>query len=476
MKGKDLHDTATAAIAELNSQISPHVNGTQVSVVGSFLSAILPNEIELFIRAGICIDRRNNTPMEMDAYSVYLALKALERTGKSYEVERRRLVQAVVNRMSDCGDFWSHGAWTGSLSETHMRFTAAAIRLLTEAQTDGLDVPAALVVSALRRHLFFSEKLTLGTWFLHDSFEKPETAVPHPHKLVANKAFGSSAKNCMVLNTHVDTLVTIVHVLLRTKVDAAERSEFIAFIESGTAALRNVLRTADGFAWLAFTKIDSLVRAILFQTYESGSHINRLLRRIILRTYFPVRQRIRSQIPAFVFPDGYIERDVSLSGMGFEYHLVNLYDLSRFVVQSTWANFTKDKELVETCEKLIDDGLKYAICGKYWSYLVASAEKDTRSILLCEVIIGRLGRRCDQPVPKHWIKGYCHIRRMLPPTPALLGYDPVLVQTARPGGPFPDNTDVIILQNGRRLTIDFVRETFAIDGSELRVLDEFQKK
>ena len=75
--------------------------------------------------------------MEMDAYSIYLALKAIElSTGSSLQALKKRLADAVVRRMDQCGGFWRHGAWTGSELEIHMRFTAAAIRLLVEAAQD----------------------------------------------------------------------------------------------------------------------------------------------------------------------------------------------------------------------------------------------------------------------------------------------------------------------------------------------------
>ncbi|WP_354098982.1 hypothetical protein [Bradyrhizobium sp. S3.2.12] len=440
-------------------------NGTRVSVVGSFIGATLPDDIDSFIHDGICVDPRNNTPMEMDAYSLYLGLRALEQTqGTSFSEQRTRLAKAVLRRMSDCDGFWSHGAWTGSPREIHMRFTAAAVRLLTEAQLDGLDVPTSLILDALKRHLTFAEPLSSGTWFLHDSLEAAETRISHPHLVRSNNAFGSTPLNCLVLNTHADTLLTITYVLAHAKdIGVDDRLSLTSSLTSGIAALKLVLHTPQGIVRRCFTAIDSFVRAGLFQTYASRSSLNRAVKKLILRLYFPLRQRFRSWLPTFVFTDGYTERDISLPGTSFEYHLVNLYDLSRLLAQLKRSDLVRDAKFVETCEAIVDRGLDYAIRGPYWNYLIAATEENTRSIILCETIIGRLDARDDQPVPDHWIEGYCRIRRRLPPTPALAGYDPALVQPAAQRELKSSNLDIILLSSGKRLEIDYIAETFRIE-------------
>ncbi|TYL87176.1 hypothetical protein [Bradyrhizobium cytisi] len=439
--------------------------GTRVSVVGSFVGATLPLDIGSFVRDGVCVDPRNHTPMEMDAYSLYLALKALEQLhGVSFRKERTLLARAVMQRMLDCDGFWSHGAWTGSPREVHMRFTAAAIRLLTEAQADDLGVPAQLILDGLKRHLGYSEKLTEGTWFLHDSLEVSETQVAHPYTVSSNRAFGSSPLNCLVLNTHADTLLTILYVLTRAKdVGEQARLSLMPMLTSGLAALKLVLQTRTGISWRIFSSFDSTVRTALFRTYKSDSSFNRLIKKLILRLYFPLRHRLRSRLPAFAFPDGYTERDISLLGTAFEYHLVNLYDLSRLTVELKRHVQMHDPELIRLCETLIDRGLDYAIRGQYWNYLIAAAAENTRPILLCETIIARLDSLGDLPPPDHWIKAYCQIRRLLPPTPALLGYDPVVVQFSNQKHADSRGTDIVLLHSGKRLEIDYMAETLTIE-------------
>lgn len=431
----------------------------ELSVVGSFVKARLPDDIELFVKDGICVDRRNGTPMEMDAYSLYLGLKALENvSGRSYETERGVLVRAVLKRMNDCDGFWAHGAWTGSPNEIHMRFTAAAIRLLIEAHVDGIGVSKSQVLLALKRHLGFSEQLGQGTWFLHDSLELPHAELEH-HRRTDNYAFGSSAENCMVLNTHVDTLVTIMHTLRRVDVDKADRVALLSSLASGIDALKYVLDSPKTAAWIAFSRVDSRLRDALFLTYGYSGTFSRTVQSLIKRKYFPVRKRIRARLPMFVFSDGYLERDISLAGTNFEYHLVNLYDLSRLIAEADEAGLSLDKDVMSRCETLIDTGLDYCIRTHYWKYLIASTAETTRAILICEVIVART-RKLGLRTPKHWIRAYCEIRLILPRTPALFSYDPVILPPPKPDMGFESDNDLVWLTKDRLLIADLSSKTF----------------
>lgn len=458
-------ETAISTAATIDERHhSPPMN-TRTSIVGSFTDAELPEDVRLFLKDGVCIDRRNNTPMEMDAYSVYLGLRAIEATsGRSCKTERELIVNAVVNRLSTCGGFWAHGAWTGSPKEIHMRFTAAAIRLLLEAHLDGMNVSRAQVIGALNRHLEFSERVAHGTWFLHDSLECPDTRIPF-HFPTKNNAFGSSLDNCMVLNTHIDTLVTMMHVLRRMDLPQPDRDVVLSLLKSGTEALRSVLRPDHSLLWIAFSRMDSIARSLLFGTFKVHGRISDAVRWLIARKYFALRKRIRARLPGFVFSDGYIERDLSLDGRGFEYHLVNLYDLSRFVSEADESKFIQDKELISRCEALIDAGLNYCILTSYWNYLISATANNTRSILLCEIIVARLRTHNETSAPRHWIDAYCQIRRLLPRTPALLGFDPVILSTPYSTAALEAGKDVIQVREGK-LIIDLVSQAFFFQDPE----------
>ena len=447
-------------------------SSVEISVVGSFIARSVPEDLDRLYRGGVLVDPRNGTPMEMDAYSVYLALKALERTrGYNLHAEKRAIVKAALSRMRSCKTVWSHGAWTGSEDEIHMRFTAAAVRLLVEATSDALVDNPEVVVWALKHHLRYAEPLDRGLWFLHDTFELNDAVLPHPQKPRFNRAWGSGPRNCLVLNTHVDTLSTIMHVIQRVPLRTEDRDYFTRQLEAGLEAMELVLAPNSVVSWRAFTLLDSLMREILFSTFGASRgtlryRIAKVLRRAIIGAYFPLRRRFRCQMPAFSFSDGYLERDISLKGRGFEYHVVNAFDLVRLVLQAKVSGYPLSEALKLRCTSLIDAAIDYAIGSNYWRYQVVSMRESTRAILLCETIIARIGSMASPSVPTHWIAAYCAIRRALPPTAAMLGYDPFIVNENAPPFAPAENCDVFRLQNGATLLINLSTEEGVLAASK----------
>ncbi|HEX5422877.1 MAG TPA: hypothetical protein VFW94_04960 [Candidatus Acidoferrales bacterium] len=410
--------------------------------------------------------------MEMDAYSAYLALKAIENiSGADYSRERMTLVSAVISRMQECGGFWQHGAWTGSNRESHMRFSAAALRLLCEALNDRIIVTASVVTEALKKHLSYADKLEQGTWFLHDSLETGESGMTHPHRPLKNTALGSSTGNCLVLNTHVDTLCTLIYVLKNVAMSDENKSFFQSQLASGLSALKAALDVKKAILWRYFSGFDVIVRKVLFGSYvqpQPAAHFSviskRFCRAAIIRLYFPIRHRIRSRLYGFVFPDGYIERDIALDGTGFGYHRVNIYDLSRLLIQVNEFKFEFDGNLIKQCGRLIDNGIDYAIQKPYWSYLIASTKDSGAAILLCETILARLATRTnDEPVPQSWIHAYCVLRRKIKsPSAAILGYDPFIVEESNKDGVVREGWDCLKLRDGRGIAINLAQETFFV--------------
>jgi len=451
--------------ADRSPRISPR---TSVTLIGSFRNLELPADFDHLFRDGVLVDPRNGAPMEMDAYSAYLALKAIERVHRAdYSRERKILADAIIARMQDCGGFWRHGAWTGSHREIHMRFTAAALRLLCEALSDRIVISPSLLTEALKKHLLHSDKLEKGTWFLHDSLEKADTGVMHPQRPIKNRAIGSSAENCLVLNTHVDTLCTLIFVLKKIRMHEVDRVFFRSKLASGLLALNAALNINQGILWRQFAKFDVIMRKALFRLYSQqpssasfAIFFQKVCRALIIRLYFPVRQRIRSRLHGFIFPDGYIERDIALDGTGFEYHLVNIYDLSRFLIQANELAFEIDPSLIDQCTRIIDKGIEYAINTSYWAYLIASSQDSGRAILLCETILARLATKKDnEPIPQSWIHAYCVLRRAASArSAAILGYDPFIVAELDRDSISRENWDVLKLRNGNNIAIDLVNE------------------
>jgi hypothetical protein len=458
--------TTTVTVTSEATPASPLAPGQParalVTVVGSFLGADLPGELDQFFRDGILVDRRNGTPMEMDAYSLYLALKAIEaRSGADLSGHKRRLLDAVLARLRAKDGFWAHGAWTGKDNEVHMRFTAAAIRLLVEALGDKLLAAPEVIVAALKKHLSFSERLPSGVWFYHDSLEVPGLS---DHYRDANRfhAWGGSKENCLVLNTHLDTIATVLHVLDHVEMSEQDRAWFIAQVNQGLAALGTVLDDKPSLLWAVLGPVDALVRMILFRTNLRFPKLGGKLHRVALKTYYRARLYLKRRWPRFALFDGYIERDIGLGGTAFEYHLVNIYDLARFLNQARISRFAVDASLLDRCGKLVDRGIDHAVRSAYRDCWRETLETNCRATLLCETILARLATLPAGPVSQHWISGYCEVRRRLPPTPALMGYDPLSLPSAFPAG--SANTDAGAFSDRTPFVFD-------VQQDRLRILD-----
>ncbi len=442
---------------------------TLATIVGSCLFAELPADLDLFFSDEVLIDRRNNTPMEMDGYSIYLTLTALERTsGVDLAEQRRRLVNATVRRLQAKGGFWAHGAWTGSDAEVHLRFTAAAIRLLIEALEDGLLTDSQLAIDALKRHVSFRESILGGVWFLHDSLEMPGVSNFYRN---ANRyrAWGASTENCLVLNTHVDTLVTLLHFLQRVKINGEDHRFFAELIDRGLVSLSVVLSPNLWGKWSSMDRFDSFMRAFSLLTYTSRSLFSRKLRGVINRTYFRARGMLKRRFPRFVLSDGYIEREIGLNG-SFVYHITNVYDLARLSNQLRVAEAWRNSPLIDRCDKIVDDGINYAVRSAYKLFWQDDIADTGRAIVLCDAILARLAAKRDGSVPQDWISAYCKIRRAIPPSAAILGYDPLVVKETEASIPHQDGFDIGTLYDGRLFKFDLLNESLCL-GDRKKTLE-----
>jgi len=395
--------------------------------VGSYLPVRFDAIVATVLKDGVCVDRRNGTPMEMDAYSSYLAAKAHERAGLgAFREVRAALVRGIENRRQKCAGFWEHGAWTDLEGEIHLRFTAAAIRLLAEAHLDGLYPDTDALLNCLRRHLAYADQLTIGTWFLHDSFETDALGPLAPEKPVAARAWGASEYNCLVLNTHVDTLTTIICVLDQVTMSATERDELSAVVRSATRTLIASLTKRHSFGARAFGLLDGAVRSFMLRTNHVDTRIVRFVRWRIIDYYYSARRGIKTSRMMLNFPDGYLERDLRLLGYHFDYHLYTLHDLVRFRSIAANLEFIAGAEMA-FLEDVIDAAIDYACRLPYRSWIEESVQQNGRAALLCEAILARASFAPQFSFPRDWRDMFSAIIDHVPDTPGLLGYDPAIV-------------------------------------------------
>jgi len=239
------------------------------------------------------------------------------KTGKRvYGLLRDEVAFSVLLDLSAEGE-WGHGLWSDEI-ETHARFHLDGLHLLIS-QYEKTNNPIWLK-AAERGMAFIFDHLTDTLddgcpWFLHDTLEKKKD-----HRLRSN-IFGKSTGNSLCINTHVQTLTVLHRLSLLTVGNLIYADKF----KRGAAALRRVLDYQPGgpfYCLLAF---------LLTKCYQGLTHDNVLWARINNAVHWQVTRTmywwLKRLFPRLVLPQGFIERDLTLSVAADDYHNTNLKDL-----------------------------------------------------------------------------------------------------------------------------------------------------
>lgn len=263
---------------------------------------------------------------EFEAYGLYVALSGLEQaTGKRiYTLLKRQIVCAVIARQSDDGG-WYHGEWT-DMMECHFRFHNGAMLLLAAALEEGED---AVVRASLQKAAAFiagrTDRTDLGPWFLHDSLEESsDTMARSGSRWTPSRELGKSPSTKMVLNTHLDAIVTLDR-YREVSGDDRHRQQVEAAL--GTTRALLALRPAE---WL-YRPLFWCIGQTLLPGGSSGrtALARRVLRRLTRKYLIPRLYKIKRRFPRMVMPGGLIERHLSMPHWGARYQTVNLMDLLR---------------------------------------------------------------------------------------------------------------------------------------------------
>ena len=263
---------------------------------------------------------------ELDAYALYLTLSGLERaTGKRlYNLLKLQVVFSIIARQAKDGG-WYHGEWTDGM-ESHYRLHTGGVLMLSNYLEESGD---PVVRQALERAAAFSasrtDTLKWGTWFLHDSLEQSlDTAKLYPFHWIPSRAFGKSETNMLILNTHLDTAVSLERYRRVT-----DDQRYGPLVESAHQSTRGLLseRPAN---WL----YKPFFRAIglTYLPTSQGQALPlpaRAMKRIAWKYLEPLLPAIKKRFPRLVMPDGFIDRSLSQVGLSYRYQPVNLMDLIR---------------------------------------------------------------------------------------------------------------------------------------------------
>lgn len=266
---------------------------------------------------------------ENEAYSLYMLLNGLERaTGRAlYALLKRQIVGSLIARLAPDGG-WYHGEWT-DLMESHFRLHAAGVLVLEAAFEETAD---PVVGQALSRAAAFlaqrHDQTDLGPWFLHDGLEESVERATAKGAPVwePTRMLGASPANKLILNSHLDAIVTLDRYRALT---GDTRHAATVHAARGTAM---ALLTARPAEWL-----HRLVYAAVRLTLLPKDRTARLplplkaVRRLARSRLLPNLYRLKRRYPRFVVPGGLIDRHLSPKHYNTGYHTVNLMDVVRLM-------------------------------------------------------------------------------------------------------------------------------------------------
>ncbi len=236
---------------------------------------------------------------------------------------------------------WRHGFWNEE-PEVHARMLWDGVDLLLSEHDVAPDPQLAEAVDRVVRYAVddLTEELPgAGLWFLHDSAE-------HTRPLEFDEpVFGRSRTNSLCLNTHVQALCVLARIQHSGWIDADWYEDTL---RRGIDALEAVLGLEFGAGPLRL--VDRHLPRLLAWKAPHGL-VERVLRFVAYRGLTPVYWWMRRRANGLVFPSGYLDRDVGLTMLADEYHVVNLKDLV------TLAQYVQESWLTE----IIDRGVRFAL-------------------------------------------------------------------------------------------------------------------
>jgi hypothetical protein len=249
------------------------------------------------------------------AWWSYLMALHLETSKHHYRTLARWIAWSVCVDLGDDGS-WRHGSWKAK-PEIHARFHWDGIRLLLAEHSVAPD--ESLLDAARRAGAFAEENLSEELeddrlWFLNDSAEGATRL------RIGSPVLGRSPRNSLCLNTHVLALCVLHELADVTPGDHRYSRSY----RRGMAGLEAVLALRGG-NW-ATKALDRMLARILDWKVPQGAR-ERALRFLFYRAADSLYWRVRERVPGLVFGNGYLDRDLGVTMLADEHHVVNLKDL-----------------------------------------------------------------------------------------------------------------------------------------------------
>ena len=260
---------------------------------------------------------------EMSGESMYSAIKGLEiETGQDYSEYRDKIVRAVTDRMETCGGILYHTSLVPGKTDTQLRATNSAIRVLIQAQLDGYDVHSELN-KLLAHHFRFYMEWGGGVWFCHDQSEYDK----HIRRCqLQSKVWGKENYNTLTLNTHLDSLNTLL-ILCKNQdnLHIGNIDHYKILLEKGVIALNTLIcKETNGIIIDSLQCIDKMFCLLNRKQNKVIHFIVRAFDRFVHPLLF------KKLTPVFFFNYGYVARDMAVKSRHIDYLPANIADLLRF--------------------------------------------------------------------------------------------------------------------------------------------------
>jgi hypothetical protein len=256
--------------------------------------------------------RRSRCQQCAFAWWSYLMALHLETSKNHYRSFARWIAWSV------CADLDKNESWHYGLSTTKPEIRARClwdgVRLLL---AENSVAPDDILLSAARRAGTLavdnlSEELDGDRlWFLEGSVEGATRL------RIPSQVLGRSRDNSLCLNTHLQALC-VLHQLV---VEGPGDDRFSRDYRRGMEGLEAVLALRGG-NW-ATAALDRMLPAAFTWKSPRGAR-ERVLRLLFYRVAGGLYWRVRKRVPGLVFGSGYLDRDVGVTMLADEYHVVNL--------------------------------------------------------------------------------------------------------------------------------------------------------
>jgi len=263
---------------------------------------------------------------EFEANALYVALVGREQPGgcELQGLVRRQLVISLISRQAPDGG-WYHGEWT-DMMESHYRYHNGGVMLLAAAYEEwgdpsvrvALDKAAAFIAAP-------KDSLEIGTWYLHDSLEQSAELMDRSGaRWIPDRMFGKAPTTKLILNTHLDTIVS-----LDRHRSLTGSSQYVADITSARAATRRLLemRPAEALYRVLYWAV-----GLTLLPAEEARRLPlplRIVRRLSREKLLPKLHVVKRRYPRLVMPGGLIDRHLARLHFGVNYHTTNIMDLTR---------------------------------------------------------------------------------------------------------------------------------------------------